>query len=184
MLLRALLAAALLFAPGAAHAATALERMEERLQRVEDELAIKRLIVEYAVRLDAKDLDSYLDLFAEDGIWQTGENARRGRAAIREMLEGMYGETEKEPFGYARYRIVSNMQVDVDGNRATARSRHLSLMRGPNGNPVPTLGGLYEDELVRVDGQWKILRRVDYPIMPTAEEWQQQMSQLLAQEQQ
>lgn len=31
--------------------------------------------------------------------------------------------------------------------------------------------GCYEDEFIREDGQWKILRRVDYPVMPTAEEW-------------
>jgi hypothetical protein len=28
-----------------------------------------------------------------------------------------------------------------------------------------------EDELIREDGQWKILRHVDYPVMPTSEEW-------------
>jgi hypothetical protein len=50
-------------------------------------------------------------------------------------------------------------------------SRHLLVVRGPKGEPTPVLSGRYEDELVREDGQWKILRRVDYPVMPTSGEW-------------
>ena len=51
------------------------------------------------------------------------------------------------------------------------RSRHLLVMRGANGQPTPVLAGRYEDEFIREDGKWKILRRVDYPVMPTPEEW-------------
>ena len=81
------------------------------------------------------------------------------------------------------YHISSNPQVDVQGDRATARSRHLLIMRGPNGEPQPALAGRYEDELIREDGQWKILRRVDYPIMPTPEEWMKQIQARRAKQQ-
>jgi len=154
--------------------------IEQRLQRVEDELAIKRIITEYAVRLDARDLDGYIDLFAKDGAWQIGDTIRRGHDEIRAMLLPTYGNLDIEPYGYERYRIVSNMQVDIDGDRATARSRHLSIMRGENGSPRPTLGGLYEDQFIRENGQWKILHRIDYPIMPTAEEWAVQLREIQA----
>jgi hypothetical protein len=59
----------------------------------------------------------------------------------------------------------------VDGDQATVHSRHLLIMRGPNGEPTPMLAGRYEDQFIREDGQWKIQRRVDTPVMPTAEEW-------------
>lgn len=49
-------------------------------------------------------------------------------------------------------------------------------MRGADGGPTPALAGFYEDEFVREDGQWKILRRVDNPVMPTSEEWRAQMA--------
>ena len=39
------------------------------------------------------------------------------------------------------------------------------------------LAGLYEDELVRVNGEWKIARRVDNPIMPTPDEWRKVMAE-------
>jgi ketosteroid isomerase-like protein len=179
---RLLLAAAVALTPMTAFAQSTTATVEQRLQRVEDELAIKRILVEYAVRLDAKDLDAYVDLFAENGVWQIGNSARTGHAEIRKMLDGLYANAEKEPFGYQRFRIVTNMQVDIDGDRATARSRHLSIMRGEKGQPTPTLAGLYEDELIRENGEWKILKRVDYPIMPTAEEWQLQLQDMLARE--
>lgn len=177
MLHRLALASALAFAPASAWAGSETTDLEQRLQRVEDELAIRRVIVEYAVRLDARDLDAYLDLFADDGVWQVGNTVRRGRAEIREMLTGIYGDPEVEPYGYQGFRIVSNIQVDVQGDRATARSRHLSLTRSERGNPTPILSGLYEDEFIREGGEWKIQRRVDHPIMPTAEEWRQQMAE-------
>ena len=36
--------------------------------------------------------------------------------------------------------------------------------------------GYYDDEYVREDGQWKILHRVDHPMMPTAAEWAKEMA--------
>lgn len=150
---------------------------DERLRALEDELAIQRIIVEYAARLDARDYEGYADLFARKGVWQNGATVRRGREEIRDLLVGLFGET---PAGYVNresYHLVSNPQIEVQGDRATARSRHLLLMRGEGGSPVPGLTGLYEDEFVREDGEWKILRRVDHPIMPTPEEWRKIMAE-------
>lgn len=177
MLCRFSLALALVLAPATALAGEASADLEQRLQKVEDELAIQRIIVEYAVRLDARDLDAYLDLFASDGVWQVGDTVRRGREEIREMLAGIYGNPEIEPYGYEGFRVIANPQIDVRGDRATARSRHLTLVRGERGNPTPILSGLYEDEFIRENGEWKIKHRIDYPIMPTAEEWREQMAE-------
>ncbi|HMA12971.1 MAG TPA: nuclear transport factor 2 family protein [Steroidobacteraceae bacterium] len=145
--------------------------IEERLRRVEDELAIRRVLVDYSATQDARDYAAYAALFARDGEWVNGKNVYRGREAIHRMLVDLYGAP---PPGYVNtesFHISSNPQVDVHGDRATARSRHLLVMRGPNGQPVPMLAGRYEDEFIREEGQWKILRRVDFPVMPTAEEW-------------
>ena len=173
-------AAALALAPGAAQAQDSpagAPTMEQRLRNVEDQLAIQRLITEYAVRLDAKDLAGYVDLFTENGIWQTGNTQRHGRAEIMQMLQGLYGKTEVEPFGYKGFRMVGNFQVEVDGDHATARSRHVEYERGPKGNPTAILAGLYVDEFERVNGEWKIAHRTDYPVMPTAEEWRAQIAE-------
>jgi ketosteroid isomerase-like protein len=170
-MLMALAVAAPLSAAAQSGAQTSDLSVEERLQRVEDELAIQRVLVDYSATQDARDYDSYVALFAEDGEWVNGETVYKGREAIRAMLVGLYGET---PPGYVNaesLHIVSNPQIELYGDRATARSRHLLVMRGAEGEPTPMLAGVYEDEFIRERGEWKILRRVDTPVMPTREEW-------------
>ena len=176
MTIRAILATLVVAMPvlavpvaGAAQASSLT--LEQRLQRVEDELAIRRVLVDYSATQDARDYAGYAALFAKDGEWVNGKNVYKGRDAIQKMLVDLYGAP---PPGYVNgdsYHISSNPQVDVKGDRATARSRHLLMLRGPKGEPTPALAGRYEDELIREDGQWKILRRVDTPVMPTSEEW-------------
>jgi uncharacterized protein (TIGR02246 family) len=152
-------------------AQTAAPTLEQRLQRVEDELAIRRVITAYSNTQDAHDYDGYVALFAADGEWATGTSVFKGRDAIKKMLVGLYGEA---PPGYVNgesFHISFNADVTLNGDEATASSRHVLFMRGPTGQPVPMLSGRYDDEFVRENGQWKIRRRFDTPVMPTAVEW-------------
>ena len=188
MAIRFALAAALVLAPVTAHAqsgdkAVAEElTLEQRVQRIEDEKAIRRLIMEYAVRLDARDFDGYAALFAENGVWQNGPTIKRGRAEIRAMLDGIYGEQDPGYENTESYRIVHNVVIDLDGDRATARSRQLTIMRGDRGSPTPRLSGIYDDEFIRENGEWKFLKRVDSVFMPSAAEWGRQMAELRAEQ--
>jgi uncharacterized protein (TIGR02246 family) len=157
--------------PAFAMAQAISQTIEQRLQRVEDELAIGRVLVDYSARQDARDYAGYAALFAKNGEWVNGKNVYKGREAILKMLVDLYGTPPAGFVNNESYHIATNFQIDVNGDRATARSRHLLIMRGPKGEPTPALAGRYEDEFVREDGRWKILRRVDYPVMPTAQEW-------------
>ena len=56
----------LLTASCAAHAQPTLE---QRVERMEAESDIRRMLIEYGKFLDAKDFASYAALFAEDGVW-------------------------------------------------------------------------------------------------------------------
>ena len=147
-----------------------------RLRQVEDQLAIQRVLVEYGARLDARDYAGYAALFAREGAWQNGTTVLRGRAEIEALLVGLFGTPAPGYVNLGDYHLISNPQIDVDGDRAKVRSRHLLVMRGPDGSPIPELAGLYEDEFIREDGQWKILHRVDNPIMPTPDEWRREMA--------
>lgn len=162
---------ALASAPLPASAQSGPRTVEQRLQAVEDELAIRRVLVDYSATQDARDFAAYVALFAEDGEWVNGATVYAGRQAIMDMLVGLYGETPPDFENAESYHISSNPQIDLDGDRATARSRYLLMTRGPNGEPTPTLAGVYDDELVRENGEWKIQRRIDRPMIPTREEW-------------
>ncbi len=143
--------------------------MEMRLQRVEDELAIRRVLVDYASTLDSRDYVAYANLFTADGEWTNSGGSHKGQAAIRAMLEGMFGPAGTP--NAANYHIMSNPRVDLDGDHATATSRYLFMVRGAQGSPTPSSAGIYHDDLVRQDGVWKIKRRQVEDIMPTPEDW-------------
>ena len=147
-----------------------------RIQKLEDQLAIQRVLVEYGARLDARDYGGYADLFAHGGTWQNGNTVRRGHAEIEQLLTGLFGDLPDDYVNASDYHLSTNPQVDVDGDHARVRSRYLLVMRGEGGSPRPALAGVYEDEFVREDGVWKILHRVDKPLMPTADEWRRQMA--------
>jgi ketosteroid isomerase-like protein len=147
-----------------------------RIQKLEDQLAIQRVLVEYGARLDARDYTGYASLFAREGTWQNGNTVRRGRAEIEQLLVGLFGDLPGDYVNRDNYHMMSNPLFSVDGDRAHVRSRHLLVMRGEGGSPRPALAGVYEDEFIREDGEWKILRRVDNPLMPTAEEWRREMA--------
>jgi ketosteroid isomerase-like protein len=160
-----------LLVPATADAQAVTLTLEQRLQRVEDELAIRRVLVDYASTQDARDYPAYAALFAKDGEWVNGKTVHKGRAAIQKMLVDLYG---MPPAGFVNgdsFHLTFNPEIDLKGDRATVRSRHVLFLRGPRGEPVPSLSGRYEDEFIREEGKWKILRRVDFPVMPTAEEW-------------
>lgn len=170
-LLLAVLASAPLVVTTPLLAQTAGLSIEQRLQRVEDELAIRRVLVDYAVTQDARDYAGYAALFARNGEWVNGRTVHKGREAIHKMLVDLYGNPPAGFVNSESFHISSNPEINLNGDRATVRSRHLLVMRGPSGEPTPALAGRYEDEFIREDGKWKILRRVDFPVMPTAEEW-------------
>ncbi len=54
-----------LMAPATGSAQASALTLEQRLQRVEDELAIRRVLVDYAATQDARDYSGYAALFAE-----------------------------------------------------------------------------------------------------------------------
>lgn len=181
MSFRAILAAALLSLPMTSAANASEPTLEERVQRIEDEAAIRHLVLQYAALLDARKFDEYANLFAENGVWKNGPTEKHGRAEIRAMLDDIYGTPAPDFVNTESYRIVHNVEIAIDSpDHATGRSRQLTIMRGEGGSPTPRLSGIYEDEYIRENGEWKFLRRVDTVFMPTAAEWRQQMAELRA----
>lgn len=179
MKVAAALAALALSFPAALPAAPAGPSLEQRVKRLEDTLALEQVIDQYAARLDARDLDGYAALFAKDGVWQTGSSQHRGPAEIKAMLVGIFGTPAPRFVNTEDYHLVSNVEVElIDHDHARGHSRYLYVMRGDGGSPHPVLAGRYEDEFVREGGQWKILHRTDYPVMPNAEEWLKQAAAL------
>ncbi|MFN0095465.1 MAG: nuclear transport factor 2 family protein [Dehalococcoidia bacterium] len=126
--------------------------MATTLQQLIDERDITALMVRYADRIDAKDPEGSAACFAPDGVgvyW--GEY--RGRAAIADRLRGILDDF------HATSHHLSNVMIDLDGDRATAQAYVYAFHRVKPSNEAMHYWGRWVDELVRVDGEWLFARR-------------------------
>ena len=136
----------------------------------EDRALIEDLQARYLFALDFQDPEAYANTFTEDGVLDYGAGKIRGRDAIREMVAGMRAGSERQRaedasgLRPARGRHnITNIVLDIDGDRATGTAYWFHM-----GNANPERGaqlnsfGHYEDELVKVDGQWLFSLRKIY----------------------
>jgi uncharacterized protein (TIGR02246 family) len=128
-----------------------------RLQRLEDMEEIRRLLLDYGRFLDARDLASYSRLFAKDGEWVGGFGSARGPGEILAFMQKNLGTG---PNSGNTFHILSNFEIAVDRDSATAWSRWTFITPGSDGKPVLSQAGRYDDVLVREDGRWRFKRRV------------------------
>jgi len=161
-----LLAAGLLLASAPGAAQTADAALVQRVQQLEDEKAIREVLVQYGEFLDARDYAAYSRLFARDGVWTGGFGSFTGPAAIEAMLVENLGAPEPGFVNKTSFHLITTPVVDVQGDTATARSRYMFFTASDEARPNALLAGRYEDEFVREDGAWKIRRRVTHGVIP------------------
>ncbi len=138
--------------------------LEDRVKRLEDMEEIRTVLVDYGRYLDARDFVSYSRLFAKDGEWVGGFGTVKGPAAIQAFME----KNIPGPNTAHNYHLLTNFEIDVQGDRATAWSRWSFVVPGPDQKPALAQGGRYEDILVREDGHWKFKRRVASNDLPAS----------------
>jgi uncharacterized protein (TIGR02246 family) len=144
-----------------------LAELEARVQRIEDRDAIHALFMRYRQCLDEKDFSGYAALFADEGEFVAAGASAKGRSGIEELVDGMRGSLLTDAAGDDLH-IVVNPEISVEGDRATARSTWIYIVRGDEGEPTLCKVGHYEDELVREDGEWRFARRFAPIDMPDA----------------
>jgi 3-phenylpropionate/cinnamic acid dioxygenase small subunit len=134
------------------------DSLEARLQRLEDLDAIHLLLMSYRAALDAKDIRGYAELFAAEGEFIAGTMRAKGPQEIFDLVEGMRG-TLLTDRGGDDIHVVANPEIEVDGDRASARSTWIYVVRGEGDVPLLTKVGHYDDQLTKEAGTWKFLRR-------------------------
>lgn len=156
------------FAAKAQESARNTESPAARVQRLEDTEEIRTLLIEYGRLLDAHDLAGYSHLFAKDGEWVGGFGSARGPAAIQALMAKNLGATRTSKPG-STYHLLTNFEIDVHGDEATAWSRWSFTVTTADNKPAILYGGHYDDELVREDGHWRFKRRVAVTDIPHAD---------------
>ena len=131
---------------------------------VEDKDAIREVLAEYCFRLDDGRFSEMAALFTESGTWDTAFGRATGRAAIADLARGI-----RERAGEQRPRaihLVTNVAIVLDGENARVRSNWTVVQNSPEGPKIGS-GGAYQDELIKVQGQWLFrYRKIDRFIAP------------------
>ena len=134
-----------------------------RIQRLEAINEIRTLLTDYGRFLDARDLVAYSKLFAKDGEWVGGFGSAKGPEGILAFMQKNLGTA---PNRANNYHILSNFEIDVQGDTATAWSRWAFIVPAADGKPSLAQGGRYQDKLVRENGHWKFQRREAFNDLP------------------
>ncbi len=132
-----------------------VERLEQRLRTVEDELEITRTVVEYGLAVDAGEAEVTGQLFTEDTVFDVdGNNIMRGRAAVEAMVLGPGHQSLLPNCAHTIGPIV------VDVNRDSARVTGYSRIYRATGNSFELFRiGCNQWDLERSGPGWRINKR-------------------------
>ena len=128
-----------------------LESIERRVQILEDVEAIKELKARYCAHCDNDyDPEGIAGLFIDGGVWDGG---RRGRYEGKDEIKGFFVEAARI-FSFALHYVL-NPIITVNGDEAQATWYLFMAATLRDGNRAVWNAGRYEDDYVRVDGEWK-----------------------------
>jgi ketosteroid isomerase-like protein len=130
---------------------------EARLQRVEDELALRDLLTRYTYYYDGNDLDGTMTVFDDDCKLVNPRGSYFGKEAIRENYAHLIS-TRKFSF-----HAATNIAIRfLDNGEAVMSAFYNSIGVYPSGS-IAMVGGTYVDKLSKKTGEWKIIeRRITY----------------------
>jgi uncharacterized protein (TIGR02246 family) len=135
--------------------ATTVAALARRVERLEDELAIHRLLVRYGLGVDDGDADRAAATFTEDGVYDVDVGRMEGREAVRAMVRG---DRHREMVGACAHQIGPAV-VTIDGPdraRAVGYSRvYLATRAGTHVYRV----SMNRWELVKERGEWLVATR-------------------------
>ena len=130
--------------------------LARRLQAVEDELAIHKVILRYGPAVDGGDADAAAAVFTEEGIYDVDVGRMEGRAAIGAMIRG---PRHQAMVGHCAHQM-GPFVVSVDGDRAEAVGYSRVYLETPAGTHVYRVSFNRWVLGRRPDGTWLIERRL------------------------
>jgi ketosteroid isomerase-like protein len=129
----------------------------------EDRARIEDLQARYLFALDFFDLDTYVSTFTEDGVLDIIEYQVKGRDAIRKAIEESRSVFDHSDVPTTGRHNITNIVIKIDGDKAYGRSYWFHYSNdNPEKKPALDGYGHYEDEMVKVNGEWLFSKRIIY----------------------
>jgi hypothetical protein len=121
-----------------------------------DRVAIVDLTIAYTWALDTREFDGMRKIFTENATANLRGVRCDGVEAIIERISGAVSRLD------ATQHLIGNHQIVLQGDAATCRCQLQSqhVKQGTENGDNFVIGGIYEDELVRTEGGWRISHRV------------------------
>jgi hypothetical protein len=134
----------------------------------EDRAQIEDLQARYMFALDFHDLDTYVSTFTEDGVLDIIGWQAKGREEIKKALEqpsqseeAQSQEAKQGPYPATGRHNITNIVLKIEGGKAVGRAYWFHYgNNNPDRKAELDSYGHYEDEMVKVNGQWLFSKRV------------------------
>ena len=128
--------------------------------RAEDRVAIEDLMWNYVHALDSGDAEGYAATFAPDGQFGRGDQAIKGREALKKMIldarQNLDLDDASDENAPRMYHVVTNTHIEfIDEDHARYHAYWLGALTAGG----TTSAGREVNELVKIDGQWLISLR-------------------------
>ena len=131
-----------------------VEELARRVEVLEDELAIHRVIVRYGLAVDIGDADGAAAVFAEDGVYDVDVRLMQGREDVREMVRT---DRHQRMVGHCAHQIGPAV-VKVTGDTAVALGYSRVYLHSPDGINIYRVS-LNRWKLAKRNGAWLITHR-------------------------
>jgi hypothetical protein len=145
-----------------------IDQRDPVLQEVVDRMQLRDLMNRYARAVDAKDPELLRTVVTPDIDFNYNNGARTfvGYDGYLNMLKGTW-------MFHATMHFMGNQTVEFHGADAASMETYANahhLHAGPDGKEMDMVVGLrYLDDVIRVDGRWKVRKRVMVVV------WQQEI---------
>jgi uncharacterized protein (TIGR02246 family) len=136
-----------------------LQRLTERLQLLEDQIAIGQLAARYGPAADYGDADAVAALWTSDGVYDAPPH---GRWVGHDGIAGMINGGHQQGIRAGMAHVLTYPRIVLDGDEARAWNYALNVRWDPDNDQfhVRRLSA-NEWKLRRIDGRWRVIERVN-----------------------
>lgn len=142
-----------------------LALLEERLQRLEDELTVARMIAAYGPLVDAGEAEAVADLWAPDGEYDVEGWQMRSRDDVRAMVES---DGHQRLIQGGCLHFLGPAHVTVEGDEAVAVCESI-LVRHREGGYSIRRAGANLFRFRRLAEGWRVVHRTTRALDGSAE---------------
>ena len=136
------------------------QSVEQRLQALEDRLAIQQVVCGYGYAVDGLNAAAVGSFYVDDGVYAVGDI---GRIEGRETIEAITGDPGHLAYVAAGCAHISTAPyVVLDGDQAVATCHTMVNMHGENGFFIGRLSASRIELARQTDGRWKIVFRQNW----------------------